>query len=423
MPTTVATGAAQAISLQSVGIFSAHMQRLTQLNRLTGKMPTEPEKDNPLRYHSTPKMPIVRCMDLSKNAGDEIKFDFVQPISMYPIMGDAVAEGRGAAIVFANDSLKINQSRVPVSAGGRMSQQRTVHRLRTLARNAAQGIMDRVGDQRALVHMAGARGVHQSMEWAVPLASHAKFAEIMVNLVKAPTKNRHYMSTGSGIEPITAGGGELTIATSDVMNMDVCDALRATLDTMQLAPPPVEFEGDKMASDAPLRVLLVSAEQYLSFVQSGNFRVLQSNAMARSSQAGNNPIFTGDAGLWNGILVVKMPKPIRFTAGASYAYCASLTSETETTVTIPSSFSTTHAVDRALLLGGQALAEAWGNSESGAPFFWSEEKLDHGNQLEICVGNIGGMSKVRFTVDYGDGGMQPTDYGVIAIDTAVRIAA
>jgi hypothetical protein len=90
----------------------------------------------------------------------------------------------------------------------------------------------------------------------------------MVNPVQAPTKNRHYMSTGSGIEVVNATGNEIAFATTDVMNADVVDAMRTLLDSMPLPPPPVMFEGDKMASDAPLRVLLVSSEQYTSFVQS-----------------------------------------------------------------------------------------------------------------------------------------------------------
>ena len=38
----------------------------------------------------------------------------------------------------------------------------------------------------------------------------------------------------------------------------------------------------------------------------------------------------GEAGLWNGLLVVKMPKPIRFFAGDALNWCADITSETET---------------------------------------------------------------------------------------------
>jgi len=145
--------------------------------------------------------------------------------------------------------------------------------------------------------------------------------------------------------------------------------------------------------------------------------------MARAQQAGMNPLFCGEAGLWNGILIVKMPKPIRFYAGDSLRYCASYTTETETsTDLVPAAFSTTYAVDRAILLGGQALAEAWGkHPKTGMPYFLSEKELDHGDKLEILLGAINGRSKIRFLIDHGDSS-QYTDYGVMAIDTAVRLA-
>lgn len=75
-------------------------------------------------------------------------------------------------------------------------------------------------------------------EWAVPLAADPDFSDICVNTIKAPTRNRHFMSTGSGIEPIVAAGNEITIATTDVMNIDLVDALRTKLDSMPLPPPP-----------------------------------------------------------------------------------------------------------------------------------------------------------------------------------------
>lgn len=423
MGTHIPYGSPQAITLQSAGLFAANMQRNTTLNRLTGKLPQQGEANSVIRRQSDSKLPIVRCMDLTKVAGEEITFDLVNPVNGIPIMGSEYAEGRGVGMSFSQDSLRINQARFPISAGDTMSQQRTPHELRTLARSQAQAFMDRLNDQQILVHMAGARGFHNSIEWAVPLASHAKFSSIMVNSVKAPTKNRHWMSTGSGIERVAASGSEITLATTDVLNADVVDAVRTVVDSMTLPPPPVVFEGDKMGADAPLRVLLVSSEQYTSFVQSTNFRTLQANAMQRASMAGNHPIFMGEAGLWNGILIVKMPKPIRFYSGNSLRYCASYTSETETsTDLVPASFGTTYAVDRALLLGGQSLAEAWGkHNKSGSPYFWSEKELDHGDKLELLVGMISGRSKVRFLIDHGDE-QQYTDFGVMAIDTVVRIA-
>ena len=422
--TNIPYGSALAVKLQSAGLFAANTQRNTTLNRLVGKMPQQAEANMTIRKQSNNHYPIVRCMDLTKVAGEEITFDLINPMGGKPIMGSAMAEGRGRAMSLSQDRLRINQARYPISAGDTMTQQRTPHELRTLARSLGQAYMDRLADQLILTHLAGARGFHDNIEWAVPKASDADFASIAINPVKAPTRNRHFMSTGSGIETIKASGNEITIATTDVFNADLVDAVRTTLDSMPVPPPPVIFEGDKMASDAPLRVLLCSSEQYTAFLKSTNFRTMQSNAMARAQQAGMNPLFMGEAGIWNGILIVKMPKPIRFYSGDSLRWCSSLTSETETaTDLVPAAFSTTFAVDRAILLGGQALAEAWGkHRQTGVPYFWSEKEMDHGDKLELLVGAINGRSKVRFSIDHGDAS-QPTDYGVICIDTAVALPA
>lgn len=424
--TNIPYGSPQAVKIQSAGLFAANMQRNTTINRLTGKFPQQAEAESTIRKQSSNEMPIVRCMDLQKMAGDEITFDLINPMGGKPIMGSQNAEGMGRKMSFSQDRLRINQARYPISAGDTMTQQRTPHELRKLSRALGENYMNRLADQLILTHMAGARGFHDNIEWAVPKASDADFAAIAVNTVKAPTKNRHWMSTGSGVESIKAAGNEITIATTDVMNSDLVDNLRTILDSMAVPPPPVIFEGDKMASDSPLRVLLVSSEQYTSFLQSnsGQFRTLQANAMARSQMAGNNPLFMGDAGLWNGILIIKMPKPIRFYAGDSLRWCQSYTSETETsTDLVPAAFGTGFAVDRAILLGGQALAEAWGkHTKSGNPFFFSEKELDHGDKLEILLGAINGRSKIRFEIDHGDS-KQFTDYGVMAIDTAVKLAS
>jgi N4-gp56 family major capsid protein len=421
--TNIPFGAPQAIILQSVALFAANMQRNTTLNRLTGKMPQQADAEGTIRRQSSNEMPIVRCMDLTKMAGDSINFNLINPMGGIPVMGGQMAEGHGRAMSFSQDKLEINQARYPISAGDTMTQQRTPIELRRLARALGQSYMDRLSDQLILVHMAGARGFHDNIEWAVPVASHPKFADILVNPVRAPSKNRHFMSTGSGIEYVTASANEISLSSTDLMNADVVDGIRTFIDSMALPPPPVIFEGDKMANDSPIRVLLVSSEQYTAFVQSTGFRTLQANAMARSQVAANNPLFQGDAGLWNGILIVKMPKPIRFFAGDPINHCASFTSATETTTDlVPAAFGTTYAVDRAILLGGQALAEAWGKHRmTGNPYFWSEKMLDHDDKLEVVVGAINGRSKVRFQIDHGALGQQITDYGVMAIDTVVKL--
>src|SRR5690606_25716714 len=135
----------------------------------------------------------------------------------------------------------------------------------------------------------------------------------------------------------------------------------------------------------------------------------------------NHPLFRGNVGLWNNILIVKMPKPVRFYAGDVIKYCARFDSEQESSVIVPESFGDKFAIDRAILLGGQAVAEAFASSDKAKiPFFWSEKELDHGDKVELLLGMIRGVSKIRFEVEHGDG-KQITDYGVTVIDTAVPI--
>lgn len=407
---------------QAVGLFATHMQRNSTLNRLTGKMPKGTAGANAtLRKQTTQHMPIVRCQDLGKGRGDEVTFHLLNPVGAKPIMGSRYAEGRGTGISLTEDKLRVDQARFPLDLGNAMTSIRSPVEFRAVGRPIAQNLMDRYVDQSLLVHMAGARGFHNNIEWVVPTTADADFADIMVNPVKAPSKNRHYLVDADAVTPFKVSAGYVDITTADIFKMDTVDSMRTVLDQIALPPPIVKFEGDKAADDSPLRVWMVSPAQYNKFAADPQFRQFQASAMARASQAGQHPLFLGEAGLWNGFLIIKMPKPIRFYAGDVIKYCASHTSEAESSALVPASFSTTHAIDRSIILGGQAVAEALASSDkSGIPFFWSEKELDHGDKAELLIGAIRGVSKVRFEVDTGEG-KQLTDYGVTIVDTAVPI--
>ncbi len=408
---------------QAVGLFAAHTQRNTTLNRLTGKMPTGTSgAEATLRKQTTQHMPIVRCQDLGKGKGDEVTFHLLNPVGAKPIMGSNYAEGRGVGLKLSEDRLRVNQARFPIDLGDTMTTIRSPADFRRLGRPVAQKLADQYVDQSLLVHMAGARGFHDNIEWSVPTVADPKFAEIMVNPVKAPTKNRHFIADGTnGIQPFAVNAGEVDLTTTDMFTMDTVDGVRTYMEQIALPPPAVIFEGDEAATDSPLRVMLVSSAQYTRFAADPNFRQMQASALARASQAGGHPLFKGDVGLWNGILIVKMPKPIRFYAGDTIQYCAAYNTEVESSCVVPDSFADKFAIDRAILLGGQAVAEAFAASEKAKlPFFWSEKELDHGDKVELLLGMIRGVSKIRFEVDHGDG-KQITDYGVTVIDTAVPI--
>lgn len=407
---------------QAVGLFATHMQRNSTLNRLTGKMPKGLKgAEATLRKQSTQHMPIVRCQDLSKGKGDEVTFHLLNPIGAKPIMGSRYAEGRGTGMSITEDKLRVNQARFPLDLGDAMTGIRSPVEFRQLGRPAAQNLMDRYVDQSLLTHMAGARGFHNNIEWVVPTVADPDFTDIMVNPVKAPSKNRHYLADGDAVTGFKVNAGEIDITTSDIFKMDTVDSMRTVLDQIPLPPPIVMFPGDKAATDSPLRVWLMSPAQYNKFAADPSFRQFQASAIARANQAGSHPLFLGEAGLWNGFLLIKMPKPIRFYAGDTVKYCAALDSETESSVVVPDSFGDQFAIDRSVILGGQAVAEALAASDkSRIPFFWSEKELDHGDKVELLIGAIRGVSKVRFEVDTGMG-KEITDYGVTVVDTAVPI--
>ena len=407
---------------QAVGLFATHMQRSGIMNLLAGKMPAgEAGAEATLRKQTDTHMPIVRVQDLGKKTGDELTFNLLNPVGAYPIMGSNYAEGRGTGLSLSEARLRVNQARFPVDLGNVMTQIRSPFDLRKLGRPVAQSLMDSYKDQSLLVHLCGARGFHNNIEWRIPLADHANFKEIMVNPVKAPTKNRHFTADAAGVSSFTVMAGAVDIATTDMLTLDTVDAMKTVLDQIALPPTMIKVAGDRSAEDSPLRVWLMSPAQYNYFASDPAFRQFQSAALARASNANSHPLFQGDVGLWNGFIIRRMPRPIRFYAGDTIQYCASYDSEIETAATVPASFGDKFAVDRSIILGGQALAEALAASEhSGVPFFWSEKELDHGDKWELLIGTIHGMSKIRFDVDTGIR-REFTDYGVVTVDTAVPI--
>lgn len=421
--TTVGAGSPNAQHVQAAGLFFQSMQRNGVLNSMSGKVPRgEAGVAEGLRKQSTTDMPIVRCEDLTRGKGDEVEFHFVQPVNAYPIMGNEIAEGKGVGINLDNTRVRVNQVRFPVDLGNAMTDIRSPVEFRKIGRPIAQSLIDSYQDQVTLTHLAGARGFHNNSEWRIHTADHPKFAEMAVNPVKAPSKNRHFIADGDAIKPFALSSTDVDLAATDLLTMDTVDSIRTVIESIALPPPAIKLPEDKMASDSPLRCLLVSPAQYHSFAADPNFRQFQASALARASKAGNHPLFAGEVGLWNGILISKMAKPIRFYAGDKIKYCAAHDSETESDALVPTSFGTTHAVDRALLLGGQALAQAFGKSKHGGlPYFWKEKSFDHDDKDELLIGAILGMMKLRWLVEQGDGTSHYTDHGVIAIDTAVPI--
>jgi N4-gp56 family major capsid protein len=431
--TQVAAGSALARKVFGAALFAQTVRAPGFSNKITGAAPKQSDAEAKMKGQTSPDMPIVRVTDLSKSAGETISVDMFNTIGGAPLVGDVNAEGRGSSLTSSSMDISINLLTKVVDAGGRMAQQRTVHQLRGLAMAQLASYFPRLDDQLSLVHLAGARGSQTGVDWVVPLqyaattatTANADFAPIAINTVKAPTYNRHFVTDGTSL---VQGGAQLaSVATDDSFKLEHLDELRNRLDSMEFPLQPVKIADDPAASDEPLWVMYVTSAMWNSILTGGTagntWRTFLQNAWNRKSYGSKHPLFSGEAGIWNGILVRKMDRmAIQFGASEvlKHVTSANAATATETDVTVAAGLSTTHVVHRGLLLGAQALATVYGRNQSGDYHMsWMERPYNFERNLEVAADVMGGKAKLRFSYPNSDGSTTPTDHGVIVVDTVV----
>lgn len=423
--TSIPVGSALARKHFGVALFGAGQRQPTLLNNMTGPAPKQAQAESRAKGQSVPDYPIIRVTDLSKAQGDAVSVDLFNIIGGKPLVGDINAEGRGERLTSSSMDIRVDLMTKVVDAGGKMTQQRTVHNLRGMALAHLGGYMPRLETQQMLVHLAGARGSQQGSDWVVPLTTDPDYTSIMVNTVRAPTFNRHFVANGTGL---TQGGAQLgSIATTDVLRLSHIDRLREFIDDQEVQLPPIRLNDDPAKDDEPLFMLLLSPRLFHSLLTdltaNNNIRAFQQNAWNRASYGSKSPLFRGDVGMWNGILVRKMPRAIRFLAAETTPIItqANRFAATETNATIPA-IGATRAVERGLLLGSQALANVYGRNQ-GSDYFYSftERQYNFERNYEAAGEAMNGKAKVRFSLPDGQGNNEPTDLGVFAVDAVVNL--
>lgn len=398
---------AQANKLYQVALFTAANRNRSMVNILTEQQeaPKAVSPDKKSTKQTSAGAPVVRITDLQKERGDEVSFSIMHKLSKLPTMGDQRIEGRGEDLSRADFSLRIDQGRHLVDAGGRMSQQRTKFNLVSSAKTLLGTYFNDLQDQCAVVHLAGARGDFMADDVIVPLASHHDFKEIMINDVMPPTHNRHFF------------GGDATsletVDSSDVFTLSLVDNMALYIDEMAHPLQPVRLKGDELYGEDPYYVLYVTPRQWNDWYTSTSgkdWNQMMVRAVNRS-KGFNHPLFKGECAMWRNILVRKYAgMPVRFYTGSKVLVSNNDLAATTQQIEVKTN------IDRAMLLGAQALANAYGQ-RNGGHFNLVQKKTDMDNRTEIAIDWINGLKKIRF--EDKTGRMQ--DHGVIAVDTAVRI--
>lgn len=376
---------------------------------LTGAAPKSVSPDKKRNKTQTEHgAPVVMITDLSKQAGDTVEMDLFHNLSGMPTMGDEKIEGRGENLNKVEFDLSIDQGRHNVDSGGRMSQQRTKQNLLQVARTMLGNYFNDLQDEIATYHLAGARGDFMPNDMIIPTADHKSFKKLMVNDIMAPTADRHFFGgDATGVDDIDA---------SDTLKLSKIDEIALFLEESAHPIKPVRFEADKLHGESPFYVLFVTPRQWNDLwadiqTRSNNKESAASliASAVNRSKGFAHPLFQGDCIMWRNILVRKYIKPVRFNTGSIVNVGNANGDGKETQVT------TKAVVDRAILLGGQAMANAYGRTSSGAQFKMTTKKVDHDNGRETSIAWMNGLKKVRFQEKSG----RINDYGVAVLDTAI----
>lgn len=421
MGTNVASGSNLALTQYSTAVTAQIVRAPGNLNAMTGPAPKQSDAEAIMKQQTSEDMPYVRITDLSTDPrGDKVTVDAFNVVGGKPIMGDRNAEGMGKPLSSSSFEMKIDLATFNVDAGGKMSRQRTRHELRRLARSAVAGYFPRLIWQRAMVHQAGARGMQIGSSWDLPLQSDPDFAEIMVNPLQAPTFNRHMVINGSNL---VRGGAQLaSIASTDKWKLSVLDNLALYLESLDTKLPSPKFYGDEQSTDAPLKgVLMLSPGSYNDLITDltagNNLRSYQAQVEQRQKYAKDSAVFRGECGIWRGILVKKVEHTIFFNAGntVKHVTAGNRLTGAETDVTVNDAIGAGNQVERAVLLGAQALARAEGASNSGVQAAIIENPYNAGRNYEYLGEFMGGEAKFRLKYANENGDPEPTE-NIMVID-------
>lgn len=355
-PTVIAAGDAKAQKKWSGSLFLETMKKAYFERKFVGI------SDNHV---------IQRLTDLESDAGDEITFDLSVQLRNKPTSGDNRLEGKEEQLRFFTDSIKIDQLRHGVSSGGKMSRKRTVHDLRKIARDRLSDYWAAYTDELHFIYMSGARGINEDFVEDLTYAGHAG------NAIEAPDAG-HLLYGGDATSKATVGTND-PMARAVIEKAVTKAAMMRALDKNKVNMLPVMINGE------PHYVCVMSPFQEHAMRTGDTTGWLDMQKAAAAAEGRSNPIFKGGLGMLNNVVLHSHASVIRFNDYGGAAVPAA----------------------RALFLGRQAGVVAYGSS-NGLRMQWTEERKDHGNELAVAGGFVGGIKKTRFN---------SSDFGVVSIDT------
>lgn len=320
---------------------------------------------------------IQRKTELEKGSGDTVQYDLNMRLRGGIVTGDDRAEGKEEALTFLSDELKIDQARKPVSGGGRMTAQRTIHNLRQLAKDRGAEYMAEWQDDLITIYLSGDStfsAINQDSKVTAAFAGNAITPPDSAHLTYAK-----------------AATSKASLVVGDTLNVQTIERISVKPEMMNATDPNVVRMSPAMVEGAKKFVLVMNPFQaYDVRVETGDLSWSKIAQAAATAEGRNSPIFKGGLGMINNVILHEHTNIRRFSdygAGANVQ------------------------ASRALFLGRQAGMLAYGQNRGRSRMIWEEEMQDYGNLFGCAVGAIMGFKKTTF---------EGRDFGVVAIDSAAR---
>lgn len=390
---------------------------------LSSIIPKKGETGN-TRMETKQYAPIISINDLAKNdqKGDTIRLDIHHRLRNLPTMCCDPLEGREEERTYSTFEMKIGLTRHGVKDRCvTMNTQRLGNDAFNMARPELVAYMDDLKTERIIYQLAGARGHHYVPGAQILLLDGMDFRKTMINCLEAPTYCRHYYGGDATDFDGQCGDG---LDEDDIFDLNTLTNISASLEESAYPLPPIKLSENGMDIKY---MIMVTPSQWRDFRTSSDGKwYAELQAMARQAKAdcGGHPAFSGDCLFWDGILVKKYKFPVRFKPGYSTLIsndddCASVHE-----ARLPASAK--FAVDRAIILGGAALAEAWGGVKDAEGTsvgfqnyaYWSGT-YDGGEGRRVHIKALDGEKKIRFASKLG----RVYDHGVAVLDTAIKYEA
>lgn len=294
------------------------------------------------------------------------------------VVGDNDLDDNEEALVVDAQTIRIDQLRNGVKSRGRLSEQRTVLRFRTEARDALAFWLSDTIDELMFLTAAG-RAYTLNTDGSTRATSQLTQLSFASDVAAASTNRIMYAGSATS---------EATLTASDKMSWDLVIQAKAFAKRKRVRPI--------RAGGRSFYVLVCSTEQCRDLEQSPDYKSLTAQAMPRGT---DNPLFTNAKKVVGDVVIYDHQKVFNTLGLASGSRWGS--------------GSTIHGA-QAMLLGAQALGYA---QLSGKSAGWSEgDKTDHGNKMAIGIGRMLGMLKPQFKSRYDSQSRE--DFGIVSIKTA-----